>query len=71
MSIKILSVDDELDMEQLIRQKFRRQIRKGEVEFVFAHNGYEALKALEENEEVGLILSDIRSFIVTGLSLPG
>ena len=40
MAVKILSVDDELDLEVLLTQYFRRQIRKGEYEFAFAHNGW-------------------------------
>jgi sigma-B regulation protein RsbU (phosphoserine phosphatase) len=40
--VKILSVDDELDLELLLTQYFRRKIRKGEYEFFFAHNGIEA-----------------------------
>ena len=42
--IKILSVDDELDLELLLTQYFRRKIRKGEYEFYFAHNGVEAMQ---------------------------
>ena len=44
MAIKILSVDDELDLEILLTQYFRRKIKKGEYEFHFAHNGLEALQ---------------------------
>ena len=40
MAIKILSVDDEQDLEALLTQYFRRKIRKGEYEFSFAHNGF-------------------------------
>ena len=43
MAIKILSVDDELDLEILLTQYFRRKIKKGEYEFHFAHNGLEAV----------------------------
>ena len=46
MAVKILSVDDENDLELLLTQYFRRKIRKGEYEFFFAHNGIEALRAL-------------------------
>ena len=46
MAIKILSVDDELDLEILLTQYFRRKIKKGEYEFHFAHNGLEALQML-------------------------
>lgn len=41
--VKILSVDDELDLEDLFTQYFRRKIRKGEYEFTFVHDGLEAL----------------------------
>ncbi len=43
MAIKILSVDDELDLEILLTQYFRRKIKKGEYEFHFAHNGLEEI----------------------------
>jgi CheY-like chemotaxis protein len=43
MPAKILVVDDEPDLELLIRQKFRKQIRDKEFEFVFARNGVDAL----------------------------
>ena len=46
MAIKILSVDDEQDLEALLTQYFRRKIRKGEYEFSFAHNGLEALRMM-------------------------
>ena len=46
MAVKILSVDDENDLELLLTQYFRRKIRKGEYEFFFAHNGIEALRVL-------------------------
>ena len=42
-NVKILVVDDEIDLETLIRQKFRRQIREKVYDFVFALNGLEAL----------------------------
>ena len=45
-AIKILSVDDEAPMELLMKQYFRRKIRNGEYEFLFAHNGLEALAIL-------------------------
>ncbi|MBC8146441.1 MAG: SpoIIE family protein phosphatase [Bacteroidetes bacterium] len=67
--IKILAVDDELDMEDLIRQKFRRKIRSGEYNFIFAHNGIEALAQFIEHPEIGLILSDINMPEMDGLTL--
>ena len=47
-NIKILVVDDEIDLEPLVRQKFRRQIREGIYVFLFAFNGLEALAKLLE-----------------------
>ena len=69
MSTKILVVDDEPDLELLITQRFRRQIRDGRFTFVFAHNGLEALARLEENPNVDLILSDINMPEMDGLTL--
>ena len=68
-SIKIMVVDDEVDLEPLIRQKFRRQIRDGVYEFVFAFNGLEALSKLIEFPEIGIILSDINMPEMDGLTL--
>ena len=59
MPIKILSVDDEVDLEVLLTQYFRRKIRKGEYEFYFAHNGIEGLKQLLLHPDIDIILSDI------------
>lgn len=69
MAIKILSVDDEPDLEVLIRQKFRRKIRKKIFEFVFAQNGVEALKRLSEHPDISFILSDINMPEMDGLTL--
>lgn len=69
MAVKILSVDDELDLEVLLTQYFRRQIRKGEYEFAFAHNGLEALQKLLETPDFDIILSDINMPEMDGLIL--
>ena len=68
-NVKIMVVDDEVDLEPLIRQKFRRQIRDGIYDFVFAHNGLEALTRLIEFPEIGIILSDINMPEMDGLTL--
>ena len=47
MTATILFVDDEPDLEALVLQKFRRQIRDGTVAFVFAHDGIEALASIQ------------------------
>ena len=68
---RILMVDDEEDLELLVRQRFRRRIRKGEYEFLFAHNGKEALEALDNNPDIRLVLSDINMPVMDGLTLLG
>ena len=67
--VRVLVVDDEEDLELLVRQKLRRRIRKGELEFLFAHNGREALEQLAKNPDVRLVLSDINMPIMDGLTL--
>ena len=69
MAVKILSVDDETDLELLLSQFFRRQIRKGEYEFYFAHNGLEALQFLLKYPDISIILSDINMPEMDGLTL--
>lgn len=69
MPAKIMVVDDETDLEMLITQKFRRQIRKGNFEFVFAHNGIEALEQVEKHPDIDMILSDINMPEMDGLTL--
>ncbi|HEY7790908.1 MAG TPA: SpoIIE family protein phosphatase [Vicinamibacterales bacterium] len=68
---KILVVDDEPDLELLIRQRFRRQVRDGRFDFVFAHNGVEALAQLGDHPDVDLVLSDINMPEMDGLTLLG
>ena len=69
MNARILVVDDEPDLEALILQKFRRQIRDGAFSFLFAHDGVEALATLEANDDIDLIVSDINMPRMDGLSL--
>ena len=69
MAVKILSVDDEMDLELLLTQYFRRKIRKGEYEFSFAHNGLEALTMLLKHKDFDIILSDINMPEMDGLTL--
>ena len=69
MAVKILSVDDETDLELLLTQFFRRKIRKGEYEFFFAHNGLEALKVLLKHPDIAIILSDINMPEMDGITL--
>jgi class 3 adenylate cyclase len=69
MTATILFVDDEPDLEALVMQKFRRQIRDGAVTFFFAHDGIEALKSIEDNPHVDMVVSDINMPRMDGLSL--
>ena len=66
---QVLVVDDEEDLELLVRQKFRRRIRDGDLKFLFAHNGKEALEVLQEHPDVYLVLSDINMPVMDGLTL--
>ncbi len=66
---KILVVDDEPDLEILIRQRFRKKIREGEYDFVFAGNGRHALEQLEQHPDVEIVLSDINMPEMDGLTL--
>jgi len=65
----ILVVDDEPDLELLITQKFRQEIRSGEWVFLFARDGQEALDVLEREREVDLVLADINMPRMDGLTL--
>lgn len=68
--MKILVVDDESDVQLLFEQRFRKEIRNGEMEFAFANSGEEALQYLEKHEhEAVLILSDINMPGMSGLDL--
>jgi adenylate cyclase len=69
MTATILVVDDEPDLEALILQKFRRQVREGLVSFVFARDGIEALQSLEAHPHVDLVVCDINMPRMDGLSL--
>lgn len=62
-------VDDETDLEVLIKQKFRKQIRKKEYEFLFAINGRDALEKIALDPEVDIVLSDINMPEMDGLTL--
>lgn len=69
MPPKILVVDDEPDVESLIRQKFRKKIRDKEYRFIFASNGVEALQKLQDDGDIDIVLSDINMPEMDGLTL--
>ena len=68
---KILAVDDEADFEELLRQRFRRQIRAGEFVFSFAAHGEAALAILAAEPDIDLILLDINMPVMDGLTMLG
>ncbi|MBA2561642.1 MAG: response regulator [Chitinophagaceae bacterium] len=67
--VKILVADDEIDLEMLIKQKFRRQIREHKYEFFYALNGNDALEKLKQFPDIDIVLSDINMPELDGLSL--
>ena len=69
MTARILVVDDEADLEALILQKFRRKIRDGAANFLFARDGLEALATLDANPNIDLVVTDINMPRMDGLSL--
>jgi len=66
---KILVVDDEPDLQELIRQKFRNKIKANEYEFHFAENGVQALEKIANDGAIDLILTDINMPVMDGLTL--
>ncbi len=69
MPAKILVVDDEPDLQLMISQKFRKQVRDNELYFTFATSGVEALRKLQENGEMDVVLTDINMPEMDGLTL--
>ena len=68
--MKVLVVDDEADMQTLFEQRFRKEIKSGEMDFAFASSGNEALDYLNrQNHQFVLILSDINMPGMSGLEL--
>ena len=66
---KILVADDEIDLEMLIKQKFRQKIREHQYEFFFAVNGNDALEKIRQNPDIEIVLSDINMPEMDGLTL--
>ena len=66
---KILVVDDEPDVEPMVLQRMRRAIRAGRYQFVFAHDGVDALEKLNEDKDIDMVLSDINMPKMDGLAL--
>ncbi|GAB5553853.1 MAG: hypothetical protein Sapg2KO_34440 [Saprospiraceae bacterium] len=69
MAIKILAVDDEPQFERLLRQRFRRKLKAGDYELLFASQGKAALSILEADETIDLLMTDINMPEMDGLTL--
>jgi adenylate cyclase len=69
MTTRILVVDDEPDLEALILQKFRHQVRDGTFSFQFSRDGAEALEMLKADAEIALVVTDINMPRMDGLTL--
>ena len=81
MASTLLFVDDELAFEQAIKQRFRKEIKSGEYDLIFAHSGEEALKTIEldENHQIDLLkvnenvyfklITDLQDLKISGLKL--
>lgn len=69
MSINILVVDDEVQLQPLIQQQFRRRISAGDYAFRFAASGQQALNAIREDANIDVLLLDINMPGINGLTL--
>ncbi len=69
MTARILVVDDEPDLEALIVQRFRRQIREETFSFVFAQDGVSALARLDADSGIDMVISDLNMPRMDGLTL--
>ncbi|MBP8067043.1 MAG: response regulator [Pedobacter sp.] len=68
--MKVLVVDDEVDVKTLFEQRFRKEIKNNEIELEFAFSGEEAIEFMNAHEhEAVLILSDINMPGMSGLVL--
>jgi diguanylate cyclase (GGDEF)-like protein len=66
---KILVVDDEADLERLIKQRFRKKIIAKQLDFIFVRNGVEAIRKLQTKDAVDMVLTDINMPEMDGLTL--
>ncbi len=69
MPAKILVVDDEPSFKSIINQKFKNQIRKKDLEFIFVSNGLIALEKLQTEPDIDIILTDITIPEIDGIKL--
>lgn len=69
MTAKVLIIDDEPDLDRLMRQRLRRRLRAGEIELISARNGVEALDVLADHGDVSVAICDINMPKMDGLTL--
>ena len=69
--MRLIVVDDEKDVQLLFQQKFRKELKNGEIQIYYAFDGHSALELIEriENPESYLILSDINMPRMNGIEL--
>lgn len=69
--MRLIVVDDEIDVQYLFQQKFRKELRNGEIQIHYAFEGHSALELIEgiENPESHLILTDINMPRMNGIEL--
>ncbi|MFN7709635.1 MAG: response regulator transcription factor [Holosporales bacterium] len=67
--MEVLMVDDEPDLDLLIKQRFRKQTQDGLLHFHFARNGLEALKLAGELPQLKIVVSDLNMPGMGGLEL--
>ena len=60
MTYKILMVDDEPDLDILIQQRFRKEIREKVYQFYFARHGLQALNIVQDHPDISVVLSDLK-----------
>ncbi|NCP84131.1 MAG: response regulator [Bacteroidetes bacterium] len=66
--VNVLVVDDEEDLEFLVRRKFKSKVQEGKTELYFAKNGEEALSVLSKNVDIDVVLTDINMPVMDGLT---
>ncbi|MEM9061241.1 MAG: SpoIIE family protein phosphatase [Pseudomonadota bacterium] len=69
MTVRVMVVDDEPDVEEMLRQRLRRRVRSGDLELIFASDGHDALAKLAKSGAVDLVLTDINMPGMDGLTL--
>ena len=67
--VNILVVDDEVDVEPMVRQRYRREIRAGRITLFFAHDGLHALEMMDRTPDIALVITDIKMPRMDGLTL--